>query len=183
MDRKFDPSGDRLKKLKKFFFPRACGSCGIPKGNVSNCFNEHCVTADGIERGVMSINRQIPGPAIHVCENDLIVVDVTNEMGGTGASIHWHGFHQKKTPFYDGVPFVTQCPIDYATTFRYQFQATQSGTQFYHSHSGHHKVNGHYGGAVVRRPPGKDPNAAHYDRDLKEHLIVLSDWMYEDGEW
>ena len=130
----------------------------------------------------MSINRKIPGPSIHVCENDKIVVDVTNKMGGTGVAIHWHGFHQKKTPFYDGVPFITQCPIETGTTFRYDFLAENVGTQFYHSHSGHHKINGHYGGIVIRQPRLNNPNLKFYDFDLKEHLIVASDWMDNYGE-
>ena len=54
----------------------------------------------------MSINRLFPGPAIHVCHNDLIVVDVVNMMGGTATSIHWHGFLHEKTPWMDGVPYV-----------------------------------------------------------------------------
>lgn len=130
----------------------------------------------------MSINRKIPGPAIHVCKNDLIVVDVSNEMGGTSASIHWHGFHQRATPYFDGVPFITQCPIHSSTTFRYSFRATEAGTQFYHSHSGHHKVNGHYGGIVVRQPSADDNNFQTFDHDLKDHLIVASDWMRDYGE-
>jgi FtsP/CotA-like multicopper oxidase with cupredoxin domain len=160
----------------------ACGSCGLAQGNFSDCFNDQCVTADGKERGVMSINRKIPGPTIHVCKNDMIVVDVTNQMGGTSAAIHWHGFHQRDTPFMDGVPFVTQCPIDFSTTFRYSFRASEAGTQFYHSHSGHHKVNGHHGGIVVRQPFTDDPNFSTYDRDMKEHLIVVTDWMEYDAE-
>lgn len=131
---------------------------------------------------VLTINRKIPGPPIHVCKDDLIVVDVTNEMGGTSAAIHWHGFHQRETPFMDGVPFVTQCPIDYSTTFRYAFKATEPGTQFYHSHSGHHKVNGHYGGIVVRQSSENERNLQAYDQDEKDHLIVVSDWMQTYGE-
>jgi FtsP/CotA-like multicopper oxidase with cupredoxin domain len=130
----------------------------------------------------MSINRKIPGPPIHICKNDLIVVDVTNQMDGTTSTIHWHGFHQRKTPFYDGVPYLTQCPINFATTFRYAFQAGESGTQFYHSHTGHHKVNGHYGGIVVRQPSKDEKNFEFYDKDMKEHLIVASDWMEHMGE-
>lgn len=161
---------------------RACKTCGSPFGDINDCFREQCVTADGIERGIMTINRQIPGPAIHVCQNDFIVVDVINMMGGTAATIHWHGFHQRETPHMDGVPFITQCPIDFATSFRYAFKATEPGTQFYHSHTGHHKVNGHHGGFVVRRPPQNDPNKDLFDKDLKEHLIVASDWMAYDAE-
>lgn len=57
-------------------------------------------------------------------------------MPGTGATIHWHGLHQRNTPYMDGVPQITQCPIESSTTFRYAFNATEPGTQFYHSHSG-----------------------------------------------
>jgi FtsP/CotA-like multicopper oxidase with cupredoxin domain len=130
----------------------------------------------------MSINRQIPGPSIHVCRNDLIVVDVENMMAGTSSTIHWHGFHHRESQWMDGVPFITQCPIDFATTFRYKFKAAEVGTQFFHSHSGHHKVNGLYGGIVVRRAESEDPNGSLYDHDLKEHLIVASDWMKDYGE-
>lgn len=166
----------------KFLIKSACGTCGLSGANVTHCFNEQCVTADGIERGVMSINRKIPGPSIHVCQGDLILVDVMNMMAGTSEAIHWHGFHQKKTPYMDGVPFITQCPIDFSTTFRYSFYATETGTQFYHSHAGHHKANGIHGGIVVRQNLKNDLSSKFYDQDLKEHLIVASDWMRDYAE-
>lgn len=130
----------------------------------------------------MAINRQIPGPAIHVCKDDLIVVDVMNAMGGTASTIHWHGLHQRETPHMDGVPFITQCPIEFMSTFRYTFWATEPGTQFYHSHTGHHKVNGHYGAMIIRQPIAEDPNSLRYDFDLPEYTIVASDWMHVDAE-
>lgn len=82
----------------------------------------------------------------------------------------------------DGVPFITQCPIIGGNTFRYTYRATEPGTQFYHSHTGHHKPNGHYGGLVVRQPIDADPNGRQYDFDLPEHLMVLSDWMTDMAE-
>lgn len=112
----------------------ACGKCS--QGVEEDCNNPQCVVGDGVEKGVMSINRQIPGPAIQVCKDDLIIVDVHNHAHGSAAALHWHGLHMQNTPFMDGVPFVTQCPIPYANTFRYEFYATEAGTQFYHSHSG-----------------------------------------------
>lgn len=36
--------------------------------------------ADGYERGYLSVNRQLPGPAIQVCKDDIVVVDVENQM-------------------------------------------------------------------------------------------------------
>uniref|UniRef100_A0A182NBB3 Uncharacterized protein n=1 Tax=Anopheles dirus TaxID=7168 RepID=A0A182NBB3_9DIPT len=158
----------------------ACRDCA--RGNHADCYHPACITADGFERGVMSLNRRIPGPTISVCHNDLIVVDVTNAMGGTAATIHWHGLHQRATPHMDGVPFITQCPIAFGDTFRYAFLATEPGTQFYHSHSGHHKVNGHYGALIVREPIDADPNGERYHYDTPAHVIVASDWMHIDGE-
>uniref|UniRef100_A0A8W7K8J2 Multicopper oxidase n=2 Tax=Anopheles albimanus TaxID=7167 RepID=A0A8W7K8J2_ANOAL len=153
----------------------ACGDCRW--GNRSHCFHPQCVTADGMERGVLSLNRKIPGPTIHVCRNDVVVVDLHNMMEGQESTIHWHGVHQTDTPWMDGVPMITQCPIPHGTTFRYVFNATEPGTQFYHSHSGHQKANGHYGLLVVRSPT--DLSLPLYDYDLSEHHIIISDWTLD----
>jgi hypothetical protein len=61
-----------------FFNLRACNNCA--KGNQSECFNEQCVPADGYERGYQSVNRQLPGPGVQVCQDDIVVVDVENDM-------------------------------------------------------------------------------------------------------
>ena len=50
--------------------------------------------------------------------------------------IHWHGIHQRSSPYMDGVPYVTQCPILPGNSFRYVFNANKSGTYFYHAHIG-----------------------------------------------
>lgn len=158
----------------------ACGRC--MKGIVEDCNNVQCIVGDGVEKGVMSINRKIPGPAIQVCKGDFIIVDVVNNAHGTAAAIHWHGLHMKDTPFMDGVPYTTQCPIPFASTFRYSFTATEAGTHFYHSHSGHHKINGQYGALIVREPYFENAHSSEYDFDLPEHHILISDWMHDYGE-
>ncbi|XP_030376328.1 laccase-2-like [Scaptodrosophila lebanonensis] len=157
----------------------ACGRCAA--GNSSDCNAPQCIVGDGFERGgVMSINRQLPGPALHVCQNDLLVIDVVNRAGGTTTTLHWHGMSMRQTPYMDGVPYVTQCPIAFSNTFRYSFVATDSGTHFYHAHAGHHKENGQYGALVVRQPTS--PQVSSYDYDLMEHLLVISSWMHVPAE-
>lgn len=52
------------------------------------------------------------------------------------AAVHWHGIHQVGTPFYDGVPFITQCPILPGQKFKYEFVASPAGTHMWHSHVG-----------------------------------------------
>lgn len=92
--------------------------------------------ADGVERGILAANRMIPGPSIQVCEGDKVVIDVENRMEGQAVSIHWHGVWQRGTQYSDGVPFVTQCPIQEGNTFRYQWNAENAGTHFWHAHTG-----------------------------------------------
>jgi hypothetical protein len=42
---------------------RACAACPL---NQTACFNPQCVTADGYERGILTVNRGLPGPSIQV---------------------------------------------------------------------------------------------------------------------
>lgn len=69
------------------------------------------------------MNNQFPGPVIEANWGDWIEVKVTNNIPDEGAAIHWHGLLQKNTPYMDGVPGNTQCPIAPGKTFTYRFQA------------------------------------------------------------
>ncbi|XP_046415745.1 oxidoreductase ptaE-like [Neodiprion fabricii] len=158
----------------------ACGDCA--DGVMADCFQPQCIPTDSFQREVMSVNRQFPGPPINVCKNDLIVVNVENQMAGTASTLHWHGMLQKNSPWMDGVPYVTQCPIG-GTTFRYAFPVEESGTFMWHSHTGLHRPNGQYGALVAREPRSEEPWSEDlYDHDLPEHTIVLSDWMHDTSE-
>lgn len=128
----------------------------------------------------MTVNRQLPGPPIEVCLDDIVIVDVDNQMDGTATTVHWHGLSQKGTPFSDGVPFITQCPIYPGNTFRYTFHAADPGTHLYHSHSGQHKANGIYGPIVVRNVDAETSKL--YDFDLPEFIMLVSDWMHVYAE-
>ncbi|XP_034245312.1 laccase-2-like [Thrips palmi] len=157
----------------------ACGNCS--RGVEEDCFREQCVFADGVERTVYTVNRQLPGPGIHVCRGDVIRVDLAVELPGHAEAIHWHGLPQAWSPWFDGVSHVTQCPIIFGTTFRYQFLAEPAGTYFWHSHSGVHKVNGISGPLIIKEY--EPPHAELYDYDLPEHVIFLQDWMHVDAEF
>lgn len=122
----------------------------------------------------MSINQQLPGPSMDVCEGDRVIVDVTNSMEGFAVTLHWHGIFQEDSQYMDGVPMLTQCPIASATTFRYDFTVKQFGTYFYHAHTGIHRLNGLTGHFTIRTQ--NDPNADTYDVDLPENTIILLDW-------
>ncbi|XP_063978189.1 uncharacterized protein LOC135163015 [Diachasmimorpha longicaudata] len=164
---------------------KACELCQ-PTTNTSLSSDCQCILADGVElSGIMVVNRMYPGPSIQVCLGDLVVVDVANHAFGSGLTIHFHGIYQNGYQYYDGVPFVTQCPISYRSTFRYKWRAQNAGTHFYHAHTGLHKPAGIQGAIVVRRPRETDPIAKYYDEDGIDNVIFVNDWFHStpDNHW
>ncbi|XP_053663075.1 uncharacterized protein LOC128712204 [Anopheles marshallii] len=97
-----------------------------------------------------TINGRYVGPTLTVCENDFLVVDVENRIPGESISLHWTGQSQRRTPFMDGVPMITQCPIASYTRFQYKFQADKAGTHLYHGFTGAERTQGLLGAFVVR---------------------------------
>ncbi|ALJ12359.1 copper-binding protein [Sphingopyxis macrogoltabida] len=125
------------------------------------------LTVDGKTSHAIGINGTIPGPLVRLKEGTDARIHVTNALPDEDSSIHWHGLI---LPFHmDGVPGISFPGIAPGATFTYEFPVKQSGTYWYHSHSGLQEQMGHYGPLVID-PAGTDPVA--YDR---EHVIVLSD--------
>lgn len=83
-------------------------------------------------RWVLKINKKFPGPTIEAEVGDILQVDVINHIRDKqNTSIHWHGIHQQGSPFQDGPSMITQCPLKYGQTQRYQFKLEQWGTFWY----------------------------------------------------
>ena len=124
---------------------------------------------DGRTGHAVTMNGTIPGPLLRLKEGQRARIAVRNELD-EDTSIHWHGV---LVPFaMDGVPGVSFPGIKARSTFIYEFPVIQSGTYWYHSHSGLQEQIGHYG-PIVFDPA--DPDPVQYDR---EHVIVLSDWSF-----
>lgn len=103
--------------------------------------------------GLVTVNGLIPGPTLLVTVGQTLVVDVVNKMTSSITTVHWHGIPQSGTPWMDGVPGVTQCPINPGSTYRYIFGAIPAGTFWYHSHVVQQRVQGEYGALIVRELP------------------------------
>ncbi len=122
---------------------------------------------DGKISRAIGVNGTVPAPLIRLREGQNVRLSVTNDLD-EDSSIHWHGL---VLPFQmDGVPGVSFPGIKPRSTFVYEFPVIQSGTYWYHSHSGLQEQIGHYGPIVID-PKGADPVA--FDR---EHVVVLSDY-------
>ena len=119
----------------------------------------------------ITLNGHFPAPLLRWREGDTLTLRVRNTLD-EDTSIHWHGI---LLPFrMDGVPGVSYTGIPRGKEFVYRFEVKQAGTYWYHSHSGLQEQLGHYGPIIID-PAEPDPVA--YDR---EHVVVLSDWTFED---
>ena len=126
---------------------------------------------------MLLINGQFPGPLIEANWGDIIQVNVHNKIDGPeeGTALHWHGLSQQKTPWYDGVPSVQQCPIAPGKSFTYSFQASNYGSSWYHSHYSAQYAGGLFGPMIIYGPVQKNVD---YDYDLGP--IILSDWYHDE---
>lgn len=134
---------------------------------------EQPVNFTGSKRIATTVNQSLPGPTLRWQEGERVTLAVTNHLRHD-SSIHWHGMILPSG--MDGVPGMGFDGIKPGETFTYEFEVAQSGTYWYHSHSGFQEQTGLYG-AIVIDPKQPDPVA--YDR---EHVVVLSDWSDEAPE-
>lgn len=145
------------------------GAAELSGTDIKLTIGQATVTIDGREGHAVAINGMVPGPLIRLKEGTTVRLSVTNTLS-EDTSIHWHGL---LVPFQmDGVPGVSFPGIKAGETFTYEFPVKQSGTYWYHSHSGMQEQEGHYAPIVID-PAGPDPVA--FDR---EHVVVLSDHSF-----
>lgn len=138
---------------------------------ISLVIAESPVNFTGKVRMATTINGSIPAPTLRLREGDEVIIRVTNRLA-VDTSIHWHGII---LPYQmDGVPGISFPGIAPGETFEYRFRLQQSGTYWYHSHSGFQEIAGMYGAMIVEPREGETIRA---DRD---YVVQLSDWTDED---
>jgi len=124
----------------------------------------------GKRRTAMAINGSIPGPLLRWREGDTVTLRVRNRLPHD-TSIHWHGILLPAN--MDGVPGFSFAGIAPDGMYEYRFKVVQSGTYWYHSHSGFQEQLGVYGALII---DPKEPDPFSYERD---YVVFLSDWTDE----
>ncbi|MBU2011183.1 MAG: multicopper oxidase domain-containing protein, partial [Gammaproteobacteria bacterium] len=124
----------------------------------------------GSRRTAMAINGSIPGPLLRWREGDTVTLRVRNRLPHD-TSIHWHGILLPAN--MDGVPGFSFAGIAPDGMYEYRFKVVQSGSYWYHSHSGFQEQLGVYGALII---DPKEPEPFSYDRD---YVVFLSDWTDE----
>ena len=167
-------AGGALLGMSSLVLPASARAAGAPVLTGTEfdlVIAETPVDFTGRPRMATAVNGSIPAPTLRWREGDTVTLRVTNRLR-EAASIHWHGI---LLPFQmDGVPGISYPGIAPGETFVYRFKVRQSGTYWYHSHSGFQEQTGMYGAMVV------EPADAEPIRVQRDYVVQFSDWTDED---
>lgn len=126
--------------------------------------------ADGHKLQVWAYNGQVPGPVLRVRLGERLRVQFTNRLPQP-TTIHWHGVRVPNA--MDGVPHLTQPPIEPGGSFVYEFTPKDPGTFWFHPHvrSSEQVERGLYGVLIV-----EDRKPLSYSQDV---AWVIDDWLLD----
>ncbi len=122
------------------------------------------VTFGKKSKRAIAVNGQIPMPTLTFTQGDTAEIYVHNNLKEK-TSLHWHGLFLPNKE--DGVPYLTQMPIEPGTTYVYKFPIIQHGTHWYHSHSGLQEQIGMYGAFIMNK---------RQEWDIPTLPVVISEW-------
>lgn len=119
-------------------------------------------------------NGQYPGPIFRVPQDATIFVDFRNEIE-LPSTVHWHGVRVENR--FDGVPGVTQEPVEPGARFLYEVHFEDAGIYWYHPHVSEHLQQdlGLYGSLLI--DPASDD---YYGPANREEVLVLDDLLIDD---
>ncbi len=165
------PANVSLILFLLFWIPTASCLASIVEYNLDIGYKTVNITGKDVK--AMALNDSIPGPTLRFREGDIARIRFKNSMD-VATSVHWHGI---LLPYrQDGVPYVSNPPIEPGETKKFEFTIRQSGTYWFHSHTGLQEQRGVYGSIVITPKEGERVSS---DQDK---VIVLSDWTDENPD-
>ncbi|WP_036528936.1 multicopper oxidase family protein [Nocardia sp. CNY236] len=125
------------------------------------------VDLGGVQVRTWTYGGDLPGQAIRVDRGDVLRATLSNGLTEP-TTVHWHGIALRND--MDGMPGLTQPPVEPGAGFDYEFTVPHAGTYFFHPHVGVQLDRGLYAPLIVEdRADGRD-----YDI---EAVVVLDDWL------
>ncbi|MEE4013059.1 multicopper oxidase family protein [Roseibium sp. FZY0029] len=91
----------------------------------------HTVLPETVTADMMSFNPGGAPPVLRFRKGQTTTIDVHNALDEASV-VHWHGLRIANN--MDGVPYLTQYPIEAGNSFRYEFTPPDAGTFWYHPH-------------------------------------------------
>jgi len=120
---------------------------------------------------IWSYNDVLPGPQIRAKQGDNLEIRVENNLD-QATTLHCHGIRLPNN--MDGVPELTQAPIEPGESFLYRFNLPDAGTYWYHPHfnSTEQIGRGLYGALII-----EETNPIQVDN---EFVLMLDDWRLDE---
>lgn len=120
-------------------------------------------------------NGMYPGPIIKAERGARIVVEFTNQIE-MPTTVHWHGLRLDNA--FDGIPFITQDPVEVGESFTYEVRFPDTGLFWYHPHMREdiQQDLGLYGNMLV-----KPSEAGYYSPVHREEVLILDDILMDDS--
>jgi len=124
---------------------------GRPRQDLTLGVFKQQVRPSGAPTEVWGFNNSVPGPVLRFAQGDKVDLHVVNQLPQV-TTVHWHGLRVPND--MDGVPHVTQHPIETGASFDYRYAVEDAGTYWYHPHqSSFEQVpRGLYGAFIVDEP-------------------------------
>lgn len=141
-------------------------------------------------RTAFTVNGKFGLHTLEVHRGDVLDVELINSIPSdypdtdeVGTTLHWHGLSLTGSDYwYDGVPYMTQCPVPPGSKQRIRFRVVDGpGLFWWHSHVGLQSADGLSGLLVVRPPRGVSDAAAAIPKHDKEILLTVGDWWHSPG--
>ena len=166
-------TGPILRAVSLGFGLLAALSSAVTAGEYSITVDPVTIDTGTFTRTGVGYNGSETPPILRFKEGEDVTINVTNNLS-EDTSIHWHGLI---LPYQqDGVPGISYPGIAPGETFTHRFPIVQSGTYWFHSHTGFQEPDGAYGAIIIdkkRREPFR------YDR---EYVVQLTDAHPHSGD-
>jgi len=120
-------------------------------------------------------NRQYPGPLIRADRGSKVIVHFTNNIE-MPTVVHWHGLRLDNR--FDGIPGLTQAPVEVGESFTYELLFPDTGIYWYHPHMREdiQQDLGLYGNMLV------DPvTDGYYQPVNREEVVILDDLLMDSN--
>jgi len=131
-------------------------------------------TIDGREYVMMAYGGMYPGPLIRADRGSKVIVEFTNNID-MPTTVHWHGLRLDNA--FDGIPGLTQDPVETGESFTYELKFPDTGMYWYHPHMREDVQQdlGLYGNMLV------DPTEEDYYAPVNREVPLILDDILVDA--
>ncbi|BBX17548.1 copper oxidase [Mycolicibacterium duvalii] len=150
----------------------ACSrSTGPAQGPVLTAAQSEVDLGGGVVVPTWVWNGRLPAEEIRLTRGQTLQITLTNNLPEP-STVHWHGLAVPNA--MDGVPVLTQQPVEPGGSFRYEFSVPDAGTYWAHPHYGSQLDRGLYAPVIIEDPA----DGADYDDEL---TLIVDDWLDGTG--